>query len=381
MAEILNKACIFAFSPQIQSTGADSLWDKVANPEAASYIELPYNKDKSIPEYGTGMSETNSVTGGGLKKESTRIYTDDSGLCSLPFEMDATVETLALHIGSAMQAVVRSGYYTGTKPKSVITDLFHSSNINLSNKVANYSGTDATTYGSVVYGWLQSILFGHPDRIHLEVLKNAVIDNLKFSVDFNKQGFERCAKLSGVWKGTAIDSTSYDYDDLTALTSRTKTYINRENKLNIVIVNITKNVTYTNPCIRNYELNINRNVTSDCKASTNVAGNLKMNPADTIALKLPYTTSGLNDSLIADFRAGDTFAITLSGNAVDATSDNWIAIKHHARMSKQPIAYEGEYLALDLQFDVIKYDATSSTDCAIQVNDNIAVVGNEFEPA
>jgi hypothetical protein len=47
-------------------------------------------------------------------------------------------------------------------------------------------------------------------------------------------------------------------------------------------------------------------------------------------------------------------------------------------MNKQPIAYEGEYLALDLQFDVIKYNATSATDCQIVINDNITYIGNEF---
>ena len=378
MAEILNKACIFGFRPQIEATVSTSLWNGVQNPDSVSYTELPYNKDKSIPEYGMGMSETNSITGGGLKKEHDRIYTDDSGLCSLPFEMDATIETLGVHLGSAMQEVVRSGYYTGTSPKTVITDLFHSANVDLSNTVYNVSSTEATASGSVKYGWLQSILFGHPDRTHLEMLKNAVIDNLKFTVDFNKQGFDRSAKLSGAWKGTSIDSTSYEYADLTALTPRTKSYINRESKLNVNIVNITKNVTYSNVCIRNYELNINRNVTTDCKGSTNYASNLKMNPSDTISLKLPYNTAGLNDALIADFRAGDVFTVTISGNATNNTTVNWLSMHHHARMNKQPIAYEGEYLALDLQFDVIKYNSTSLTDCGIQINDNITYIGNEF---
>ena len=286
-----------------------------------NYETLNYNAGSVIFNPNTIINNFDVTSTSGLVPKESRNYTDTaSGLKSMAFAGLATRKHLALHFVSALQNVTEEA----TTPfQKIITPVYNSTILDTS--AAGYYHTLAS--------------YANSNSTDGVLLKTAVVGDMTFSLTPNAEGIARLAQISGNWIGATILANQ----DLSAGTWVAESLADFYNDLTACTINISGYTDLTGICFKNYSLQINNNVVSDCRTA-GVPASYKFSPSFTVSVTLPYDSTTY--SIFEDYRAGTVGGIELTSGSTGAAG--FLNIISYGRLTATPHGTDGQYESIVL---------------------------------
>jgi hypothetical protein len=108
-------------------------------------------------------------------------------------------------------------------------------------------------------------------------------------------------------------------------------------------------VDYSAECIRRVELQINNNVTSNCKTTGGKANQYDISPEYKLIVSLDYNAT--TEKIPYDFVQGVTATMNWSNDAADAGTDGkWTMVFPMLRLMSPPKTYNGDFIGINLDF-------------------------------
>jgi len=302
----------------------------------ANYTGLNYDSSVSIPDPGVQTGQFGWGARSGSMRESARRYTDAvSQPKMINFSGIITKGTLAPHLTAALQYVTEAA----TTPYAKI---YHAGNVT--------STGDPEMDFSNDEGYTHTIAIDNYQGYDGVILEDAVLDNLNLIWENNSSGIDRLAKMAGTWKGTAIQH-GQDLSGGTWVAPLTTGFYNTASQ-SAAFTPSTVTIGSTSLdgiCWRRFELQINNNVTSDCKTIGGKPNNWKFAPEIKMLLDIPYNETSY--ALFSEYVSGSDCLLTFQNGA--GTADGGLSI--HAGngfLEVNPFQYENGYQVLRLTINV-----------------------------
>jgi hypothetical protein len=320
---------------------------------SSNFNTLLLNSKTSILNRNVVISDRDPISASSLLMEKTRRDVDVySQLKTLPFAGDVSYKQLALFLALAVQGVTEAGTtpfgkiylppFTGASP---FVDFTNNEGYLASIGVQNYgSGTENDSF----------------------ILSNSIIDTLELTIDLLQTGVAKFMKMNGNFIGTDVDANTQDNAGLTGTFSSkiTDGFFNRSANsiLSLSLYSPASDaITYTG-CFRRATFRIQNNTISDCISLT--PENLKVKPVYSAIIDIPYL-AGVTTQMKKKFHNGDFFAFEIKTDAITAADEGFFALYvgdhdttfYNFQLTAEPDYYEGDYVALRLQGDILYDDS------------------------
>ena len=382
MAEILQKQMRLGFLLQPEgahtNTGTN---DPVGNgilsvhrwghPQdaAANYYEILGVVGTPKPDPAIENYTLNAISSNTMFIEEDRAKTNKTAVMpKVEIECYATpVVATAIFMG-ALQQVYQTFVDTPKIMKPYDNTIDYT--INNTNLIANYStGLLFTIAG---YG-IQGADAPSSDGF---ILANAVVDSMTLKISNANGGEERLAKITAtfigqkltegvLFSGTWQESESYIFNQNNTESDEFNLAltIDTENKTTVG----TKTFSSGIMCWKDFELNISNNYTSSCMTTSGAKNFRRGNPEITGTLNLPHNSATV--ATFGQYKEGALIALNLT-NGYAITVNKHLSIDiDKAQLTANPRSTDGDYIAQQLQFNVLK--PTTGWGNLLQINDGI----------
>ena len=325
--DVLSRSRVIGFAQQ-------TAWG-TAVAANGSYEALRIDAGSGQIDLDIDVSQNDTTTTTGVIIERARTITDSkTGLPKYNFTMPADRQNLAVLFNSAchytievettpFQKTIRHLGYSEVPDFTVVADATDPTLLT----IAGYGNSITTD------GWR---------------LKNAILNTLGFTIDFNARGVARLAQVSGQFIGTAI-TTNESLNGATFTDDYTSYWYNQSGKFTF---GITGPATISDICIKRFSLNINNNVFSDCRTTDGESNNYKINPELTCEVVIPYNAA--NYVLFDDIQLGTETTFTLTSSITSGTTGHLQIITKGRLISATPVGDANGYQEMTLQMRLEK---------------------------
>lgn len=319
-----------------------------ATPQAASanFRTLYYNAGSINPNPDVQIDQYNTTSQNGIHTEYERRFIDSlSGLPSISFSGVADKNTIAPHLVAALQAVTEgaSSPYVKTISCGGLT-----------------SPIDFAGDGGFLHTVAFDINASADDGV---LLKNAIINNLNLSFDFNNRGIARLGQISGTWvgnemnfeqtlSGTWVTTTLAPYNNTDTFSASTLTI---------------DSVVYAAECLRKFELIINNNVTSNCKTTGGKANQYDITPDYRATIVLDYNAT--TEKILKDYTSGARVQMVFKNDINDDTDGALWITGSYGVLQSNPYIYNGDFIGIGL--DIKFYSNAAATPLSVIVVDTL----------
>ena len=299
-----------------------------ATPAGASADFKTQNWDRgvTIPDGDVFIDDANESGQYGIHKEAEQFIVDSkTGLPKMSFSGRASKAILADYFAAALQVVTEGA--TAPFDKAITCG-------GLSSPI-DFAGDAGILYSVAIDNT------GTDDGI---ILENAILNTLKMTIDFNGQGKARNLLLDGEWVGNKLNYEQTLSGSWAA--KPTSGYFNDTDTFSASVFTIN-GVDYKAECIKRFELEINNNVSTNCRTSAGKAGQFDISPVYTVRLYLNYST--VTEKIPNQYGQGGVVACTFLNN-VTADADGELGfVIPRAYLTKEPMAYDGDFLAIEVE--------------------------------
>jgi len=306
------------------------------------------------PNPDVQVDQFNVTSQNGIHYETERFFVDaTSGLPTIPFSGTCEKATMAPFLVGALQAVAEA---SGSPFEKTITCGGLTGPIDFAT-VGKYLFTIAVDQGG-----------SDDDGI---VLENAIIQNLNIVWDLNARGVARLVNMSGAWVGNEMNYEQTLEGTWTNATIVQTGFFNNTDLWGVTLTSALLSiggVDYSAQCIRRVEVQINNNVTSNCKTTGGKANQYDIAPEYKVIVSLDYNAT--TEKLLKDFQEGVMASMYWSNDSTDAGTDGkWTYVFGLLRLVSPPKVYNGDFLGVNLEFRA--YSATAATPMTVYYTDTV----------
>ena len=287
------------------------------------------------PNPDVQVDQFNVTSGYGTHYESERFFVDaTSGLPTIPFSGTCEKATMAMFLVGAYQAVAEAG----TTPY---------------NKVITPGGLLAPIDFAAGGGFLHTVALRQgasaDDNV---ILSDAIIQNLNITWDLNARGIARLVNMNGAWVGRLLeyeqDATTADawVNDTIAQTG----FFNNTDTWTTNSTFTVDGVDYKDECIRRVEIQVNNNVTSNCKTTGGKANQYDLAPEYKTIVTLDYNAT--TEKILKDFTTGAVATFVWSNDSNSAQTDGKWTFSGTAtggRLISPPKIYNGDFVGIQVE--------------------------------
>lgn len=402
---ILAKTAKLGYFNQVPSGSPVTGWGKVGLVNSV-YNTVLKNSKSITPNPAVVVENIDTTSSDGLLNEQNRVFVDNlSGLKEIPFSGYAYKEQLAFELASVTQGFTQySTYICDTNGGDEITitsisvaGLYIGQTIEIDGATF-FGGTKTTTTITNIDGFTVSIADACDDTLtdaELTVLDyskefiynnsvidfaanegrlttvafqtyngssagdgvkldNAVLDSYTISINNQGSGTDKLMKTEGVWKGNTL-TTDLDFSGTWVAPTSDPTYY-KNFKLNLTI----DGTNYENICWKNFQIKFERGLDTMCRTN-GVATNYISVPKITATIDIPYT--GSNYAFYSKYVEGVNVGFKIyneeNPNSWYHVLDGNLAIEvESAILTANPYQYDGEYLSLRLEMEILKPSGT-----------------------
>jgi hypothetical protein len=300
------------------------------------------------------VDQFNVTSQNGIHSENERFFVDaTSGLATVPFSGSCEKATMAPFLVSALQACSEA---VGTPFEKTITAGGLTSTIDFAGN-EGYLFTLAIDQGASA-----------DDGV---IVENAIIDTLNIVWDLNARGVARLVSMSGTFKGNTVKYEQTLNGTWTNLTIVQTGFFNNTDLWGVTHstpIFTVGGVDYSAECIRRVEVQINNNVTSNCRAVGGKANQYDIAPEYKVIVSLDYNDT--TEKMLYDFAQGVTALMAWSNDAADAGTDGkWSFNFPSLRLMSPPKQYNGDYIGINLEMKC--FSAAAATPLAIYYTDTV----------
>ena len=343
--EILSKQESVGF---LQQSKASNHW---AAPQAASanFKTIQWvNAGVLNPNPDVQVSNINSTSQYGTHREKGRIFVDaTSGLPTMPIAGIADKTTLAGLLAMAFQSVSESGItpYSKDFESGGITGLI-----------------DWATNGGYLFTMALKQQASADDGV---ILENALMNTLNLVWDLNARGSARVLQYNGTIIGNELNYEQTLNGTWTNTSSANTGFFNDTETWAFSTLDVDS-VDYSGECVKRVELQINNNITSDCKTTGGKANQYKWAPQINAMIRLAYNST--TEKLLKDFKDGADVQFTWA-NDISVSADKYLTFSSDTNggtLQAPPKIYDGDYLGIDLNVQLTQAsDSTSPLTCTL----------------
>jgi len=287
------------------------------------------------PNPDVQIDQFNVTSQNGIHYESERFFVDaTSGLPTIPFSGTCEKATMAMFLVGALQAVSEA---VGTPFEKTIT----------------CGGLTAPIDFAAGGGELHTVALQQGGGDDSVILSDAIIGNLNIVWDLNARGITRLVNMNGTWVGRLLEYEQTVTDGnwvndtivQTGFFNNTDTWTTNFSGALLTI----GGVDYSAECIRRFELQINNNVTSNCKTTGGKAAQYDLAPEYKVILSLDYNAT--TEKILKDFAEGVTATMNWSNDSADAGTDGkWSMTFPLFRLMSPPKVYRGDFVGVECEF-------------------------------
>ena len=193
------------------------------------------------------------------------------------------------------------------------------------------------------------------------ILENAIIQNLNIVWDLNARGVTRLVNMSGAWVGNELN---YEQDLTTsdAWTNETIVQTGFFNNTDLWAPNYggavlsVDGTDYSAECIRRVEIQINNNVTSNCKTTGGKANQYDIAPEYKTMVLLDYNST--TEKILMDYADGANVIMKWSNDSAAAQTDGlWGFTFVGGTLVSAPKQYNGDFIGVQLD---IRWESTAA---------------------
>ena len=334
----LSKGEKFGVLPQ-------ALWATPGGAGTAYHLCQWINAGTPNPNPDVQVEQFNATSQNGIHYEAERFFVDyTSGLPTIPFSGTCEKLTMAPFLVGAFQAVTEAG----TTPYE---------------KTITCGGLTGPIDFAANAGFLHTIAVRQgasaDDGV---ILENAIIQNLNIVWDLNARGVTRLVNMNGAWVGNELN---YEQDVTTtdAWTNETIVQTGFFNNTDTWGTTFSSalltigGVIYATECVRRVELQVNNNVTSNCKTTGGKANQYDLAPEYKMIVTLDYNSN--TEKILKDFQVGETSnTMFWSNDSADAGTDGkWSISSTNMVLVSPPKVYNGDFLGIQLDLRCVSYGA------------------------
>ena len=350
--KILSKVERFGI---LQQSKAVNHWAAPAAANAAFKLCQWINAGTPNPNPDVQVDQFNVTSQNGIHFETERFFVDAlSGLPSIPFSGTCEKATLAPFLVSALQACSEA---VGTPYEKTITA----------------GGLTGTIDFAGNEGFLFTIAVDQnasaDDGV---ILENAIIQTLNIVWDLNARGVPRLVSMNGTFVGNEMNYEQTLNGTWTNLTIVQTGFFNNTDTWSTTFSTALLTiggVDYSAECIRRVELQINNNVTSNCKTTGGKANQYDIAPEYKLIVSLDYNAT--TEKILKDFQEGVTASMFWSNDSADAGTDGkWSLSFPLLRLMSPPKVYNGDFIGVNLDFRC--YSLAAATPLTIYYTDTVA---------
>lgn len=326
-SEIFQKKQRIGF---LQQSRTSNHWS-AAKVAGDNFQMLNYDAGYSKPVPFTNIGSFNFADGSGslTAKESELHINSGAGLSRLPFRGIVTKQFLAAHLIAFIQKVTEGALTPYTK------------NITVQNQVLDFPGNSGFlwTIAGDSYNNGSSVGDGF-------LLKNALLDKFKLSINNNAEGVDRLLKYEGEWVGIQMSLEQYLSGSWTSIPTILPFHTQ---SLKMQVDFSIGSLTATDICYKNVEISFDNSVRSDC--ITTIPNNYKLSPKIEITVDLPYTSETY--TALKSYQSGDLGSFTLKNGA--GTSDGELKLAFtKCILLEPPFEFKEGYVGLRCRMQVLE---------------------------
>jgi len=282
------------------------------------------------------IDQFNVTSQNGIHFESERFFADaTSGLPTIPFSGTCEKATMAMFLAGAMQVVAEAA----TTPYL---------------KTMTCGGIAAPIDFAAGSGILHTLALVQGDGDDGVILSDAIIQNLNIVWDLNARGVARLVNMSGAWVGRLLEYEQTIVDANWANTTIAQSgFFNNTDTWTLTGAGALTidEVDYSAECVRRVELQINNNVTSNCKTTGGKAAQYDTAPEYKFIVTLDYNAT--TEKLLLDYTSGETATVIWTNDSAGATTDGmWtVGITSGAtgKLMSPPKIYNGDFIGIQLE--------------------------------
>ena len=322
-------------------------WATPAAATAAYHLCQWVNAGSINPNPDVQVDQFNVTSQNGIHYEAERFFVDyTSGLPTIPFSGTCEKATMAPFLVGAFQAVTEAD----TTPYE---------------KTITCGGLTGPIDFAANAGFLHTIAIRQgasaDDGV---ILENAIIQNLNIAWDLNARGVARLVNMSGAWVGNELN---YEQDATTADAWANETiaqtgFFNNTDTWGTTFSSALLTiggVIYATECVRKVELQVNNNVTSNCKTTGGKANQYDLSPEYKMIVTLDYNSA--TEKILKDFQVGElSNTMFWSNDPTDAGGDGkWSITSTNMVLVSPPKIYNGDFLGIQLDLRCVSYGAAT----------------------
>jgi len=328
----------------LQQSKASNHWSAPAAASANFYQMNWLNAGTPNPNPDVQIDQINSISQNGTHKELERFFIDEaSGMPTLPIAGIADKKEMAPLLVSAFQAVSEAAT---TPYLKTITAAGLTGPVDWAGN-GGYLFTVAINQGASA-----------DDGI---ILENGIVDTLNIVWDLNARGQARMASYSGTMKFNDI-KYEQTLSGTWTNTSAIQSFFNKTSLWGVTYDSIptftVDSVDYSAQCIRRVELQINNNITSNCKTTGGKANQYDWAPEYKVLFSLDYNSA--TEKILADFQTGAVATFTWSNDTAGAQTDGmWSFYSVRGQLLSPPKVYNGDFLGINLEIGLFSQAGTT----------------------
>lgn len=331
--KILAKAERFGL---LQQSKASNHWT-APNSSSANFYRINWLDAGSInANPDVQIENIPAIAQSGTHFEASRFFYDAlSGLPTIAFSGTVDKKELAPFLVSALQACSEDG----TTPFA---------------KTITAGGLTSTIDWANNEGFLFTLAIDQKASADDGViLENAIINNLNLTWDLNGRGKTRLVQISGTWVGNELNYEQ-SFGGVWTNATVTQSFFNNTELWSVdyggsPTLSIDS-VDYSSECVRKVEIQINNNITSNCKTTGGKANQYDWAPEYKTMITLDYNSA--TEKILKDFTTGAVVAFYWSNDAAGVGTDgkwSFLPGTTAGRLMSPPKFYNGEFVGVQLE--------------------------------
>ena len=208
------------------------------------------------------------------------------------------------------------------------------------------------------------------------ILTNAVVDSMTLKISNANGGEERLAKITATFIGQSLQENIL----FSGTWQESESYIFNQNdvendEFNLALTIDTKNITTVGTttfssgdiCWKDFEFSITNNYSSACMTTSGAKNLRRGNPEITGTLNLPHNSATV--ATFGQYKEGALIALNLT-NGYATTVNKHLSIDiDQAQLTANPRSTDGDYIAQQLQFNVLK--PTAGWGSLVMISDGV----------
>jgi hypothetical protein len=313
---------------------------------SANYLIIHADAGSIVPDPDTQVDQYNTTSQNGIHFEYERRDVDStSGLPSITYTFPMDSKRLAAHLVGALLAVTEGATtpYDKTITCAGLT------------AVPNFNGDDCPLHTLAIKPKASA-----DDGM---ILKNAIVDSLTLTWDFNGRGVGRKGQGSVTWKGNDLDE---EVTHSGTWVNTTPVYLNNTDTWTFSTLSIDS-VSYASDCVRRVELNINNNVTSNCKTTGGKANNYDIAPEYTMTVILDYNAT--TEKILKDYQDGARVQAVFTNDVSVGSDGNCSFTAAYGIMTGNPFTYNDAFVGVGITFRI--YSNAAATPITAVITDAV----------